>query len=338
MKPHLIAGGRGTHRDVSVIVPARDEERSLPSLIERVGRTLDEQGMDWEIVVVDDGSLDGSAATLRALASDRIRPLILDGNHGKSAALACGLDAARGALVVLMDADLQDLPEEMPALLAPIRAGQLDLAQGWRTDRQDTAFKCIASRVFNGLCTAASGLRVHDVNCGYKAMHRDVARRIRLSRGMHRFLPVLAWRQGFRVGEVPVRHAHRAFGASRYGVWRYLRGLNDLVSVVLLPRVLGVLAPLLTPAGLLSLLGAAAMLALLAWMGATGRSGQLWEIGLSALGLFATGLLCLTLGTIERLGADLERSDQRRIWRLREAIEPPDDRAADPLQPPSGNP
>ena len=321
--PQVLPGGRSNDGcDVSVVVPARNEKLSLALLAERVAASLDGAGFDWELVIVDDGSTDGSDEVLRGMASLRVRPLLLAGNHGKSPALACGLAEARGRYVVLMDADLQDLPEEMPALLEPVRAGHLDLAQGWRTDRQDTAFKRLASTVFNGLCTAASGLRVHDVNCGYKAMTREVARRIRLGPGLHRFLPVLAWRLGYRVGEVPVKHAHRAFGRSRYGALRYLRGLNDLVSVVLLPRVLGTVAPLLAPVGLVSLLGSAAFGATLIAMLAMGHVGQLWETGLSTLALFAMGLLCLALGTIERLGAQLLRAEQPRIWTVREALAP----------------
>lgn len=323
MRPEVLAGGAGERPDVSVVVPAKDEAASLRLLAERVRAVLDAEGLSWELVVVDDGSTDGSDRLLAELARDqRIRPRVLAGNHGKSAALACGLDAARGAYVVLMDADLQDLPEEMPALLAPLRDGRLDLTQGWRTDRQDTAFKRIASKVFNGLCTAASGLRVHDVNCGYKAMTRAVARRLRLSRGMHRFLPVLAWRMGFRVGEVPVRHAHRAFGRSRYGALRYFRGLNDLFSVVLLPRILAHVSPLLAPAGLLSLAGAALCVVALVAQVVMGRAGALWETGLSALALGSVGVLCLALGTLERLGAALEQADQARIWTERELPAP----------------
>lgn len=336
--PVVLPGGRGPARDVSVVVPALNEAASLGLLAERVRATLDGEGLDWELIVVDDGSTDGSAAVLADLVSDRIRGIRLAGNHGKSAALACGIAEARGRVVVMMDADLQDLPEEMPSLLEPLRAGRLDFAQGWRTDRQDTAFKRVASAVFNGLCTTASGLRVHDVNCGYKAMTLQVARRVRLSRGLHRFLPVLAWRQGFRVGEIPVRHAHRAFGRSRYGALRYLQGLNDLVSVVLLPRLLQWVAPLLAPVGLLALgLSGAAGLVLL-WMFATARVGALWETGLSTLALFLTGLLAMALGTIERVTSQLEQAEQPRVWTVAERYEATTERSEAASEEPSEEP
>lgn len=316
--PVLLDGGRGPTRDVSVIVPALNEASSLELLAERVRAVLDGEGLDWELVIVDDGSTDSTSDVLASIASNRVRGVRLAGNHGKSAALACGIHEASGRWVVMMDADLQDLPEEMPALLAPLREGRLDFAQGWRTDRQDTPFKRVASAVFNGLCTTASGLRVHDVNCGYKAMTRQVARRVRLSRGLHRFLPVLAWRQGFRVGEIPVRHAHRAFGRSRYGALRYLQGLNDLVSVVLLPRLLSGVAPLLAPVGLVAMVLSGAAGLVLLWMFATARVGALWETGLSTLAFFLAGLLAMALGTIERVTSQLAQAEQPRVWTVAE--------------------
>ena len=320
--PRVLPGGRGARPEVSVVVPARNEAESLSLLATRVRASHDDAGLDWELVLVDDGSTDGSPETIRSLAADpRIHGRILAGHQGKSAALACGLDAARGRVIVLMDADLQDLPEEMPMLLAPVLDGSLDLAQGWRVDRQDTRLKVFASWVFNGLCTAFSGQRVHDVNCGFKAMRRDVAQRLVLAEGMHRFIPVQAWRAGFRVGEVRVRHARRAFGRSRYGTIRYLRGLNDLVGAVLLPRLLERSAPLLGPIGLLLLLLGGGFAAVLLVHLVRGQVGWLWELGLSALALGSVGGLALALSALERLRASVEGQAQPRRWVLAEALD-----------------
>lgn len=338
MSPRVLQGGRSDEApEVSVVVPARNEAASLDVLAARVRDSLDGAGLTWELVLIDDGSTDGSADRMRALAADddRVRAQLLAGHQGKSAALACGIHSARGRYVVLMDADLQDLPEEMPVLLEPIRKGDLDLAQGWRIDRQDTPFKVLASRIFNGLCTAFSGLRVHDVNCGFKAMRREVATRLVLAEGMHRFIPVQAWRAGFRVGEVRVRHARRAFGRSRYGALRYLRGLNDLVGAVLLPRILERIAPLLAPVGLLCLLGGGVFAGALLWHLARQQVGQLWELGLSALALGSVGLLALALSALERLRASVEGQAQPRRWVLADPVEGPE-READGAQPRSG--
>ncbi len=322
--PRILQGGLVNGPSVSVLVPARNEAASLEFLARRVRETLDAAELSWELIVIDDGSTDGSADLIRAIAAaePRVRGRLLAGHQGKSAALACGIQAARGRYVVFMDADLQDLPEEMPVLLGPILQGDLDLVQGWRVDRQDATLKVLASRVFNGLCTAFSGLRVHDVNCGFKAMRRSVAAHLILAEGMHRFIPVQAWRRGFRVGEIRVRHARRAFGGSRYGAFRYLRGLNDLVGAVLLPRILQRTAPLLTPLGLLGmLLGSMCGVVLLVQL-AQQKTGQLWELGLSALGLAGVGLLCLALSALERLRASVDGQAQPRNWVLSEAIDP----------------
>jgi dolichol-phosphate mannosyltransferase len=137
-----------------------------------------------------------------------------------------------------MDADLQDLPEELPVLIAALEEQGLDLVQAWRSRRDDPTHKVLASRVFNFSCSLLSGLPLADINCGFKAMRRGVAKRLILEPNMHRFIPIFVHRSGGRVGEVPVRHARRAFGQSKYGPFRYIQGLLGLFRVVLLPRLL----------------------------------------------------------------------------------------------------
>lgn len=289
---------------VSVIVPAYNEVESLALLASRVRDVFERAGRSFEIVFVDDGSTDGSAECLTKLhgGDPRVRARILDGRWGKSAALDCGIAAARGEVLVFMDADLQDLPEEVELLLAPIEAGELDLVQGWRRARSDTPFKVFASAIFNRLVSWSGGLVVRDVNCGYKAMRRAVARSLHLGDDMHRFVPVLAHRNGFRVGEVPVRHAARAFGRSRYGFARYLRGFSDILVVLVLPRVARALAPGLGTAGALLLLVSAASFAGLAISLLRGAAGYLLELGLIGFTTFLLAMGAFALSWWHRFG------------------------------------
>ncbi len=236
----ILPGGRAEHAppEVSVVVPAHDEARSLVLLAHRIRDVLERESCSFEVVVVDDGSGDGSADLLHKLHAEdpRFRAVRLARRQGKSAALRCGLQASRGTLVVMMDADLQDLPEELPVLLGVLGTGHFDVVQAWRSDRQDARGKVFASWAFNALCSAFSGVRLRDVNCGFKAMTRDAADALDLGDDLHRFIPVLLHRRGFRVTEIAVKHARRPFGRSKYGPLRYFRGMGDLLTVALLER------------------------------------------------------------------------------------------------------
>lgn len=236
----VLPGGRSEVAPprVSVVVPAHDEARSLVLLAHRLRDVLEREHHSFEIVIVDDGSGDGSGELLHRLHAEdaRFRAVRLRSRQGKSAALRCGLSASRGELVVMMDADLQDLPEELPRMLGVLGTGHFDVVQAWRSDRQDARGKVAASWAFNALCSAFSGVRLRDVNCGFKAMTRDAADALELGDDMHRFIPVLLHRRGFRVTEIAVRHARRPFGRSKYGPLRYFRGMGDLLTVALLER------------------------------------------------------------------------------------------------------
>ncbi|MEE2828756.1 MAG: glycosyltransferase family 2 protein, partial [Myxococcota bacterium] len=233
--PQLLVGGLAERPvpELSVVIPAHNEAPSLELVTQRVRDVLEREERSFELIVVDDGSRDGTAETLERLHREdpRIRARILAYRHGKSAALTCGFRAARGRIVVTMDADLQDLPEEIPKLIRTLEEEELDLVQAWRAERNDPRYKVFASWVFNTCCFVFSGLRLRDVNCGLKVLRRSVARRLRLGDDMHRFIPILVHRSGGRVGEVAVRHARRAFGRSKYGPMRYLRGFSDLLGV-----------------------------------------------------------------------------------------------------------
>jgi glycosyltransferase involved in cell wall biosynthesis len=227
----------GAPIDVSVVVPVYNERPTLGTLFDQCRAALDPLGLQWELVFVDDGSNDGSFAEIEALQArdSRARGLRLRTNLGKAAALAVGFRAARGERLVTMDGDLQDDPAEIPRMLAGLDAGS-DLVCGWKVDRQDSLARVVASRLFNGLSRFVSGIELHDVNCGLKAFRREVTTEVPLYGELHRFIPLLAAGQGFRVTEQAVAHRPRAFGRSRYGWSRAFRGAMDMITVICLTR------------------------------------------------------------------------------------------------------
>lgn len=218
--------------DLSVVVPALDEADSLPELADRVRAACDGRGLDWELLIVDDGSRDPTWEVVAGLhaADPRIRGLRFARNYGKAAALAAGFDAAGGGTIITMDADLQDDPDEIPALLDRLDEGW-DLVSGWKQRRQDSWLKNNSSKVFNWAVGRMCGLRLHDFNCGLKAYRREVTERIRLYGELHRYVPALAHLDGFRVTEQRVKHHRRRHGVTKYGWSRFLNGFLDLLTV-----------------------------------------------------------------------------------------------------------
>lgn len=226
-------------RDVSIVVPFRDEEATLGELFASIADVLDRASITFEVVFVDDGSLDGSAFVVAQLAKRdaRARLLRLRRNFGKAGALATGFRESRGRCIVTMDADLQDDPQEIPRLLSRLDNGY-DMVCGWKRDRQDPLSRRLASKVFNAVTSRASGLRLHDYNCGLKAYRAECAREIADTcyGELHRYLPMLAYWRGYRVTELSVNHRPRLHGRSRYGLERYIRGALDLVTALCLSR------------------------------------------------------------------------------------------------------
>ena len=222
---------------LSVVVPAHNEERSLPALTAELTAALGALGRPWEIVVVDDGSTDGTFATLTRLRAEQpaLRVVRLRRNFGKAAALAAGFEHARGDVIVTLDGDGQDDPAEIPRLVAKLDEG-FDLVSGWKARRRDPLARRLLSRIYNAVTGWVSGVRLHDMNCGLKAYRGEVARGLHLYGELHRFIPVLAHYEGFSVAEVPVNHRPREHGRSRYGPERYLRGFFDLLTVTFMGR------------------------------------------------------------------------------------------------------
>lgn len=219
--------------DLSVVVPVYNEEESLPQLIREVHEALDDEGLTYELILVDDGSTDRSFEVLRTAADlDAALTVIrFRRNFGQTAALQAGIDASRGARLVLMDADLQNDPKDIPAMLAQLDVGY-DLVAGWRADRKDPFFnRRLPSLIANRLISAITKVRLHDYGCTLKAMTREVAKELRLYGEMHRFIPVVANWVGVRVHEMKVNHRARRFGASKYGIGRTLRVVLDLITV-----------------------------------------------------------------------------------------------------------
>ncbi len=217
---------------LSIVIPVKDERESLADLHRELVEVALANGYDLDIVFVDDGSTDGSWTVIQALASEdsRVRGIRFRRNFGKAAALSAGFDAASGELVMTLDADLQDDPREIPRFLAAI-ASPLDVVSGWKEVRNDPWNKVFASRVFNGLVSWLTGVRLHDHNCGMKCYRAEVLKEVRLYGELHRFVPVLAAARGFSVGEVVVRHRARKFGHSKYGARRVVKGFLDLLTV-----------------------------------------------------------------------------------------------------------
>ncbi len=223
--------------DISIVVPLLNEAESLRQLCDEISRGVAPLGVPWEIIFIDDGSTDGSMDVLRDLYGERenVKVLSFGRNLGKSAALAVGFAEASGKIVVTMDADLQDDPTEIPAMVGLLDQGY-DLVSGWKKERKDPLSKRLPSKLFNWVTGVLSGLRLHDMNCGLKAYRHDVVRTVRIYGELHRFTPVLAHWAGFKVTELPVRHHTRKFGVSKFGAERFARGFLDLLTVLFLKR------------------------------------------------------------------------------------------------------
>jgi dolichol-phosphate mannosyltransferase len=222
---------------ISVVIPVRDEERSVALLYEELAAALDPLDRPWEAVFVDDGSGDSTFAALTRLhaANENVRAVRLRRNFGKAAALAAGFAEAESEVIVTIDGDLQDDPAEIPRLLARLDEGY-DLVSGWKARRHDPITRRLPSKLFNWVAGRMSGLRLHDMNCGLKAYRAEVVHGMQLYGELHRYIPVLAHYRGYRVTELPVNHRPREHGRSRYGVERYLRGFLDLLTVTFMGR------------------------------------------------------------------------------------------------------
>ncbi len=232
--PHITGSNAAT---VSVVVPLFNERAALDELYTRLSTVLGDLASTYEIIFVDDGSTDDSLPRLKEFraANPSVRYIRFRRNFGKSAALAAGFRAARYRIIVTIDADLQDIPEQLPLLLNKLDEGY-DLVCGWRHNRNDRLTKRIASKIYNVVTGMLTGVRLHDLNCGFKCIKREVLDEVMVYGERHRFIPVLASYRGFRLGEVKIDHAPRAHGSSRYGIERVMGGMFSLLTIILMTR------------------------------------------------------------------------------------------------------
>jgi len=306
--------------DLSIVIPVLDEVESLSELQAALEAAVKPLRLEWEALYVDDGSSDGSLEALKRLHAQqpaRVKVLSFRRNYGKSAALAAGFGAARGDLVVTLDADLQDDPAEIPRLLEALRGG-FDLVCGWKRERRDPWSKRLPSRLFNQVTSRVSGIRLHDFNTGLKAYRRDVVRSISVYGELHRFIPVLASWQGFAVTEIPVRHRPRKFGRSKFGAARFLHGFFDLVTVMFLTRrassplyFFGSLALLFFAVGL-----AISLYFLVEWI--EGRGLHVRPLMLLGIGMIIVAIQIGSMGLVAEMLSS-ERAE-RQTWSFRERL------------------
>lgn len=221
--------------DISVIVPAFDECASLPELCAWIRRVMEEHNYSYEVIIVDDGSTDGSWETITSIASENpsIHGIRFRRNYGKSAALYCGFAKAEGDVVFTMDADLQDSPDEIPEMFRMVKEDGYDLISGWKQHRKDNALtKNLPSKLYNATARRITGIKLHDMNCGLKAYRNEVVKNIEVYGEMHRYIPYLAKNAGFtNIGEKPVHHEKRKYGKSKFGIERFVNGFLDLLSL-----------------------------------------------------------------------------------------------------------
>jgi glycosyltransferase involved in cell wall biosynthesis len=225
--------------DISIVVPLLNEQESLPELLTEVAAVMRIEGFSWEIIMVDDGSTDESWEVIQDLKArfPQIRGIRFRRNYGKSPALHVAFQACRGDVVITMDADLQDRPKHIPQFVKMIQEEGFDLVSGWKQNRQDPPSKTIPTKLYNGVNRMVSGVRLHDMNCGFKAYRNQVVKSIEVYGEMHRYIPVIAKAAGFKkIGELRVDHIARKFGKSKFGMERFINGFLDLLTITFLTR------------------------------------------------------------------------------------------------------
>jgi len=282
---------KSSFRKISLIIPLFNEDESVIPLSHEIRKALSKIDVDYEVFLVDDGSTDSSLQKLKEISrtDKRFKFISFRKNYGKSAALHVGFQQATGEAVITMDADLQDDPHEIPNLLAKLEEGY-DLCSGWKKRRQDPIIKKLSSRFFNFVTRIISGIRIHDFNCGLKAYRKAVVESIKVYGELHRYMPVLAKWQGYKITEIPVQHHPRRYGKTKFGMSRFFKGFIDLVTVIFVTRYIK------RPMHFFGFLGA---LAFVAGFVVLGYLTILWIQGepLSNRPMLFLGMLLIIVGT-----------------------------------------
>ncbi len=324
----LMGGQNGANKavvpDISVVAPVYNEVESIPHLLDALALTFTESELSYEIILVDDGSTDGSAQFLKEQAEIRndLKAIILRRNYGQTAAMAAGFNYARGKKIVTLDADLQNDPADIPMLLAKLDEGY-DMVSGWRQNRQDKALtRLLPSKIANWLIRRVTEVRIHDYGCSLKVYRAELVADMNLYGELHRFLPALAYIEGARITEMPVRHHARRFGSSKYGLSRTFRVMMDLLTIVFMKKFLTRPMHVFGLLGLISMLSGGAISIYLTFVKLAFQE----DIGnrpllILAVLLLVTGVQLFSFGLLaELLMRTYHESQGRPIYRVREII------------------
>ena len=311
--------------EVSVIVPIYNEVESLPPLLEAIATTMLTEQLSYEIICVDDGSTDGSAELLKQLAQTRtdLRAVLLRRNYGQTPAMAAGFNYARGKAIISLDGDLQNDPADIPRLLAKLQEGY-DLVSGWRQNRKDAALtRLLPSKIANWIIGRVTGVRIHDYGCSLKVYRSELIADMNLYGELHRFLPALAFIEGARIAELPVRHHARQFGRSKYGLWRTFRVVMDLLTIWFMKKFLTRPMHVFGMFGLLSMILGILLGGYLTFVKlALGESIGNRPLLILAVVLLLTGVQLFSVGLLaELLMRTYHESQGRPIYRVREVVE-----------------
>lgn len=312
--------------ELSVVVPIYNEVESIPSLIEAIASSLKATNLAYELICVDDGSKDGSSELLKQQAQARpdLRVVLLRRNYGQTAAMAAGFDSARGQVIVTLDGDLQNDPADIPLLLAKLQEGY-DMVSGWRQNRQDAALKrLLPSKIANWLIGQITGVKLHDYGCSLKAYRKELVADMNLYGELHRFLPALAYIEGARITEMPVRHHARRYGSSKYGLGRTFRVLMDLLTIWFMKKFLTRPMHVFGLLGLISMFLGTLLGGYLTFLKiGLGESIGNRPLLILAVVLLLTGVQLFSFGLLaELLMRTYHESQGRPIYRVREIVEP----------------
>ena len=320
----VAADGIAAPLDISVVVPIYNEVETIPLLVKRITDVLKEMDCTYEFICVDDGSTDGSVALLKEMSRGRddLQAVFLRRNYGQSAAMSAGFHYARGRAIVTLDGDLQNEPADIPTVYNKLQEGY-DLVSGWRKERQDDAFtRLLPSKIANGLIARVTGVRLHDYGCSLKAYRAEVVHDMHLYGELHRFLPALAYIEGARITEIPVRHHARQFGHSKYGLGRTIRVVMDLLTIYFMKTFLTRPMHVFGPFGIVAIVSGFALGVYLSFLKLfLNQSIDDRPLLMLALLLLITGIQLFSFGLLAELVMRTYHESQRRpIYRVREVV------------------